>query len=1220
MTMATESAVAIVGMACRFPGAGNAGEFWATLRDGKEGIRGFSPGELEAAGVDPELFRRPDYVPAKGLMPDAHRFDWSFFGYSRAEAATIDPQQRVFLECASAAIDDAGIDPRRFPGWIGVYAGADTVALPADENLDPLMRVIGREKDFLATRVAYKLGLRGPAITVQTACSTALTAVHTAVQSLLCYESDAALAGGVAVAPPRQRGYLYKDGGILSRDGHCRPFDAAAGGTVPSEGVGIVVLKRMADAVRDNDRIVAVVLGSAVNNDGGEKIGYTAPSVPGQREVIGLAQRLADVDPADVDYIEAHGTGTRIGDPVELQALTEAFRASTDATGHCRVGSVKSNIGHTGAAAGAAGLIKTALMLQHGEFVPTVHFRSPNPLLEIERTPFRICAENGHWPVRGVRLAGVSSFGVGGTNAHVVLQGAPPRARRTARGGPRVLAVSAASATALERTRAELADHLESETGLALADVSWTLATGRRRFARRQAVVADDLAQAAALLRNAGAPANAGSTEPAVAFLFPGQGTLRHGAGASARRLLAGFRQHFDEIAGEVLRCHALDLSPVVADDADPAWFTDTVHQQLGLLALGYALGRQLGEWGIEPAAMLGNSIGEYAAAVLADVWTMPDAVRLVHARARAMRDTAPGRMVTVNASADRLTSLLARHPAASVAVQGPGVVVLSGSVAAMGRLLADPALDELDVRTLETERAFHSALMDPAAATLRAAVAATPHQRARHRMVSNLTGTWAAPDRLGDPGYWAEHLRRPVRLDDGMASLLDHGCNVFVELGPGTSMIGGLRRHSGRHAGDVGVSLLPRPGEPGDATLLRALGGLWARGLDIPIETLGEADPPYRCSLPAHPFDSRLLERPAAPAEVSTGGALPGAVPTHAAGADVRGALARHWCEVLGVPAVADGDDFFALGGESLLAVHFMSLIKERTGLHVPVAEFSRTPSFGRLVELAEQARGADVSAPGQGMPGLVVLRAGGTRTPLFLVADALGTTVGYQALADRLDDDRPVYGVEPAESMTRVRIEDLAARHVGVVRRIRPHGPYLLGGWSFGAVVAHEMARLLLEQGSDVESLLCLDGYVPDTGGRPIASDLAFLMSGLRMRLDGALGRGAVGDLVGGVPELRRLFNASIRGMWAYRPKPLPCRAVVLKAEADASRLESLRRSVAAVYPGGVRVEPVDGGHWSMLKEPYVGRLAETIRRSLRAADEEPGARSARTGVVAI
>ncbi|MEU3244438.1 polyketide synthase, partial [Streptomyces sp. NPDC006875] len=445
-----DGAVAVVGMACRLPGADDLDQYWAALTAGRDGISRFDPERLVALGADPDYVRRENFVPAMGVIAGSRRFDRAYFGYSRAEAAATDPQQRVFLECAVTAFDDAGLDPTRFRGRIGVYAGADRVGTrsgPGQDDIGELARYIGQEKDFLATRAAYKLGLRGPALTVQTACSTSLTATHLAVRALVGGECDAALAGGVTVMPDGEWGYLHEPGGILSPDGRCRPFDEDAAGTVPSEGVAVVVLKRLADALRDGDRIAAVITGTAVNNDGSDKMAYTAPSLTGQSEVIRAAQRVAGVDPADVDHVEAHGTATRLGDPVEVQALADVFGGSASARDRCALGAVKGNIGHTGVASGVAGLIKTALMLERGLLVPTAHFTRPNPLLELDSSPFRIVGRCEPWEPRrgdGPRVAAVSSFGVGGTNAHVLLESAPRRAPLPDRGGPRPLLVSAA--------------------------------------------------------------------------------------------------------------------------------------------------------------------------------------------------------------------------------------------------------------------------------------------------------------------------------------------------------------------------------------------------------------------------------------------------------------------------------------------------------------------------------------------------------------------------------------------------------------------------------------------------------------------------------------------------------------------------------------------------------------------------------------------------------
>lgn len=1202
--MHIETSIAVTGLACRYPGAPTLRDYWNMLRSGVDGITRYDRSDLVSQGYDAELVLRPDYVPARGVVADSRDFDWSFFGYSRAEAATIDPQQRIFLECASEAIDDAGIDPTRFPGLIGVYAGAENPVGRADDDVDPLLRLIGRRPDFLTTRVAYKLGLRGPAVTVQTACSTSLTAVHMAVQSLLAYECDAALAGGVSLAAADARGYLYQEGSILSPDGYCRPFDERAAGTVPGEGVGVVVLRRLADALRDGDRIAAVIRGSAINNDGGEKIGFTAPSVAGQRDAILFAQRVAEVDPADIHHVETHGTGTRIGDPVELQALADAFQAdAVDAAdaAPCWLGAVKSNIGHTGSAAGVAGLIKTVLMMENRELVPTLHFTAPNPLLKIETTPFRVCTERQPWPDRGTPLAAISSFGVGGTNAHVIVEAAPLPAHRSASNAVSLLAFSGSSADRLHTLGQHLAAHLDAQPELPLGRVSRTLA-GRRRFGHRYAVVARTPAEAAERLRSAAPTADAGRPLSRVGFLFPGQGTLRHAAGAAAYRLLPGFAGYFDTIAGIVRERHALDLAPVVHPDrAAPEWFADTVHQQLGLLALGYALGRQLGDWRVLPAAMLGNSVGEYVAALLAGVWTPEHASELVFQRAAAMRATEPGRMVTVAADAEELADRIGGDGfELEIAVAGPGWTVLSGPDTAMERLLASRALAGWDVRPLATNRAFHSAAMEPAAEVLRTAVGAVPNRAPQVRLVSNSSGEWADDEDVRSADYWARQLRRTVRLRDGLATLLSAGCDTFVELGPGTSMLGALRRHPDWSADAVTVALLGRDADDAEPALLGALGSLWEHGVEVPVEELSGERVPVRCSLPAHPLESTDPEgtpertgipTPARPVLVAPSPEQPGA-------GDLRAVLEGLWCTALGVDSVGDQDDFFTLGGESLMVVSLVGKVRERLGGDLAVAEFSRRPTFEALLELATRGRRAPVVAA----PGLVPLRHGDGGRPVFLVADALGTTASYRVLAGLVDTDRAVYGLDQSEApgqRERPSIARIAARHLDLVRQVDGRGPYTIGGWSFGAVVAHEMAAQLVAAGSEVEILLAIDGFPPRTGGLPVAAHPGYLFSNLRLALDARLRRGRIGELVGRAPESRARFVGNIGALLAYRPSPVPCPAVVFPAAdplGGAGVAARVRRRISALY-SRVDVRPVAGDHWSMLIEPDARDLAARL-----------------------
>ncbi|MFH8627363.1 type I polyketide synthase [Streptomyces vietnamensis] len=1266
-----DGAVAVVGMACRLPGARDVRAFRAMLRDGRDGISRPGREELLRSGVDPAYAGRENFVPAMGVIEDSRRFDWSFFRYSRAEAAAMDPQQRVFLECAATAVDDAGLDPVRFPGRIGVYAGADRSGPGRDDDgLGELARHIGREKDFVATRVAYKLGLRGPALTVQTACSTSLTAVHLAVRALVGGECDAALAGGVTVMPDGEWGYLFEPGGILAQDGHCRPFDVRSGGTVPSEGVGVVVLKRLADAVRDGDRIAAVIAGTAVNNDGADKMAFTAPSATGQSEVIRAALDAAGLAPTAIGHVEAHGTATQLGDPIEVQALTEVFGAASGETGWCALGAVKGHVGHTGAAAGVTGLIKTALMLEHREIYPTAHYTAPNPLLDLERSPFRVTERFEPWELgagQELRAGAVSSFGVGGTNAHAVLTEAPAVRRRPTgprAAGPELLALSAQSPRALAGLGEALADHFatvvearetaapaqeldapagavgrgaeapdldtpaqttghEAETpdldtsapgaeAPELGAVARTLA-GRRVHRHRQAVVVRDAARAPEALRAATAAAGEPRRLGKVAFLFPGQGTLKSAAGEAAYRLLPEFRAAFDEIRTLADEQCGVDLGPVIVPasagpDADD-WYADTVHQQLGLFALGLAFGRQLAAWGVTPHAMLGNSIGEYAAAALAGTWSLPDAVGLVHRRAVAMRDASPGRMALVEAAPAEVEARLPADAAVTVAVRGNGSAVLSGPEAAMDSLLAGDALDGLRVTPVHTRRAFHSPAMNSAAEAVRDHLSSMPARPPRLPYVSNTTGDWADPEAAAEPGYWAAHLREPVRLDTGTATLLAAGCTTYLELGPGGSMTGSLRTAPGWAPGHRTVRLAPGGRADAETGLLDAIGALWELGVDRALETVLEAryadpeDRPAHCSLPAHPF---LGEDPAtvkakAPHEGRSPAPAPGR--PDAGHRPRRTVLEEVWCQTLGVAAVADGDDFFTLGGESLLALALTNAVRERLGAEVSVTDFSLKGTFAGLVELVDRRLpGEDGPVHDAPPPGVATLREG-TGRPVFLVADALGNALPYRELAARLSPagDRPVLALErPVPRGGGIRA--LAAAHARTLLDAQPEGPYTLGGWSFGAVVAHETARLLIRRGRSVDLLFGLDGYVPDTRPLPVAAAPDFLLGGVRAGLDTLLGVGAAAGALRADPEARRRFLAGQAALLAHRPGPVTCPAVLFKADADPGTAARLGRRLARLYPAGLRVVPVPGDHWSMLRSPHVDELASRIDEALK------------------
>ncbi|WP_344525560.1 SDR family NAD(P)-dependent oxidoreductase [Streptomyces rectiviolaceus] len=878
--------VAIIGMAGRFPGAGDVEALWSNLEQGREGITVFTDEELAEAGVDPELLARDDYVRAKGALDDADLFDEGFFGYSPREAELLDPQHRVFLECAWHALESAGVDPARFDGRIGVFAGSglNTYLLFNLMNNQQILDASGMyqvmlasDKDFLATRAAYKLDLKGPAVTVQTACSTSLTAVHLASQSLINGECDIALAGGVSVSSPLRGGYTYEPGGILSPEGTCRAFDADAQGTVPGNGAGIVVLRRLADARADGDRVDAVVLASAVNNDGSLKAGYTAPSVDGQAEVVAEALALADIDPATVGYVETHGTGTPLGDPIELAALTRAYGAGADGQDRCAIGSVKSNVGHLDAAAGVTGLIKAALALKHEAIPPTLHWERPNPGLELESGPFYVNTALRAWPREDEpRRAGVSSFGIGGTNVHVVLEEAPveepeqPEQRSdgagdaTAQARPRLLPLSAKSAPALAEAAERLADRLEADADVALDAAAHTLAHRRAQFAHRGTVVAPTTGEAVSALRRLArtAPSVAASDDAPVAFLFPGQGAQYPGMARGLYDRQGVFAAEFDRCAELFTPYLGEDLRALVLGSDDPRnaeRLRQTQLAQPALFCVEFALARQWQSMGVEPRAMAGHSIGEYAAACLAGVFSLEDAVRLVAARGRLVQEMPRGAMLSVFLPEDETVARLGEGLALA-AVNSTALTVVSGTPQAVDALEQRLKEEGVGCRRLHTSHAFHSPDMDGAVDPFTEEVRAVTLHPPVIPFLSNVTGTWITAEEATSPDYWGTHLRRPVRFRDALDVLLADPFLVPLEVGPGQNLANFVRAHRSWTPGRTVAGSLPHPGEqtPDDAHLLSGVGAAWSAGVRVAWESVLGPDVHRPVSLPGYPFQRR--------------------------------------------------------------------------------------------------------------------------------------------------------------------------------------------------------------------------------------------------------------------------------------------------------------------------------------------------------------------------
>lgn len=877
--------IAIIGLACRLPGARDAAEFWHNLTEGVESIRLTTLEEQAANGVPAHRLKDPNFVPAVAVLDDFEYIDAAFFGMSAREAELRDPQHRLFLELAYTALEDSGYDPARYPGDIGVYAGSGEDAYQwRHTRRNPRVFAasgsvgvaVSSHPDYVATFTSYKLNLKGPSVTMHTACSTSLVALHIANEALRGGECDMALAGGVNIDLPTGWGYVYMEDGVNSPDGHCRTFDARARGTVWSSGGGVVVLKRLSDALRDGDHIRAIVLGNAVNNDGAAKVGFTAPSEQGQAAVIAQALAVADVDARSIGYVEAHGTATSLGDPIEIAALSSAYRRYSADTGWCAIGSVKSNIGHLGPAAGIAGVIKTVCTLESGLIPASLHYETANPKIDFGRNPFYVNTALSRWERDGVpRRAGVSSFGIGGTNAHVILQEAPevPPRGRDATGDPPVhlLRLSARTPTALTAAAERLAAHLSrppaaSQNAPDLADVAYTLRVGRRELTQRLAVVAADPADAAAALadparRITGAKPK---TPPRLAFLFSGQGAQYPGMGAGLYRTEPAFRDAVDECAalwGQYLRAApaghrqgdgpAGDLRDLIfsRDAGAEQYLGQTAITQPALFVVEYALARLWESWGAKPAAMVGHSIGEYVAATLAGVFNLPDALRLVAERGRLMQSMPRGAMLAVQLD-EAETRRRLPDGLSVAAVNGPKACVVSGRAGLVADFAAQLKEDKVGSRKLRTSHAFHSPMMEPILATFRATVASVQRRAPRQPFLSNVTGHWIAPDDATEPSYWARHARETVRFGDCLATLLSDGAWTLVECGPGRQLCGLARLQAGRV---TAVPSLPSRAETkaGAHVLYTSAARLWTAGID-----LDAAAPGYRTPLPTYPWE----------------------------------------------------------------------------------------------------------------------------------------------------------------------------------------------------------------------------------------------------------------------------------------------------------------------------------------------------------------------------
>lgn len=1005
-TKRTGLEVAVIGMAAAFPGAGDIDTFWENLKDGVSSISFLDEQELEKEGVPKELSQQPNFVPSRGgVLDNRDMFDAEFFGYTPLEARVMDPQLRLLHQCCWQALEHAGYCPGDVDGTIGLYAGSasnfdwQALVLTSGQNrgieqfvLDQLL-----DKNFICTRVAYKLNLRGPAVAVQSACSTSLLAIHLAARALVTGECDMALAGGVAVQAVQAAGYVHHEGMVMSPDGVCRSFDAAANGTIGGNGAGIVALKRLKFAEKHGDHILAVIKGSGSNNDGNRKVGFTAPSIEAQEALVRSVLHVSRVPADSISYVEAHGSGTPLGDPIEIEALTGGF--NTQNRQYCAVGSVKTNIGHLDNAAGVAGLIKTALALHHKQIPPSLHFSTPNPKINFDDSPFFVNTQLREWTTNGApRRAGVTSLGMGGTNAHVVLEEAPQVASAPSSRATQLLLLSTKTAGPMEEKTSQLAAWFQENRDTDVADVAFTLALGRRDFARRRFAIVQGSDDAAESLANLTAgkvfDGEAPDTSLPVMFMFSGQGSQYAGMARELYELEPGFKQDVDRCAGYLSPIMGLDIRDILfpAPDAveeNNAKLKETWVTQPVMFVVEYCLARLVMGWGIRPAGMIGHSIGEYVAACIAGCFELEEALKVVAARGRFMHAQASGAMLSVPLAEAEVLELLPEGLALA-AINSPNRCVVSGpeeQIAAFESLLADK---QLFPRRLHTSHAFHSPMMQPAVKDLEAALAGVTIKEPRIPFVSCLTGQWIKSEEAKDPQYWGRQLRETVRFSGGISTILKEAPVRLLEVGPGDALCVLARERVPKEDPNPSMafqSLKHAKQTEGDmAFLQKTLGQLWLNGVTIDWPAYFANENRRRVPLPAYPFerkrywlevDSPVVETsaPIAPTEQPAQEEPQAAKSEEKAEAkktfqprpalannyiapedDIQEGIAAIWQDILGIKPIGVQDNFFDLGGHSLLATLFLSKIQDTFHIRLELGSIFESPTIETIARLVKE------------------------------------------------------------------------------------------------------------------------------------------------------------------------------------------------------------------------------------------------------------------------
>jgi amino acid adenylation domain-containing protein len=1222
--------IAIIGLAGRFPNADSVEELWNNVSNGVESIRFFSKEDF-ADSVSEELLDNPNYVRAKGMLKNVAGFDAEFFGFTPREAQITDPQQRVFLEIIHDVIESAGYNPKSYTGRVGIFGGVGTneymnkiLSSDLSETVDKYTMVLCNEKDFLCSKVAYKLGLKGPAVTIQTACSTSLVAVHQASQSLLANDCDMAVAGGVSFGELDRVGYLYQQNMIMSPDGHCRVFDENAAGTVVSQGAGVVLLKPLEKAIADRDHIYAVIKGSSINNDGSTKIGFTAPSDSGQADAIRNAYTIAGIDPSSVSYIETHGTGTQVGDPIEISGLSKVFRGEKKIA----IGSIKSNIGHLDTAAGAAGLINATLAIYHKVIPPTLHFQNPNAKLNIDKTPFYVnskltpIAETDNIPLR----AGVSSFGLGGTNAHAVIEQAPKKSDTVQRDtkSMHILSISARNRSALEDSYCNIMKHLQENRTGNLADIAYTLHTGRRVFNHRISLLCSDIDHAIEQLENDdlldSVSIGADSTKRPYVFVFPGSGTQHTTMAIDLYMSERVFALHADLVL-DVLKQKRGDLFsefPSVLDllNSDKIHIGPIMHTSIFLVQ--YSMAKLLMSWGIEPTAMLGHSLGEYAAATIAGVFTLEDVLGLLAFRGELVQDLPAAAMLSIRSSEERVRELINGDIDIAV-VNSPTNCVVSGTKKVITSLIEKLNNHQIDCTQLPLPIAFHSRLLDPVLHKFSDYVknlALKKPNNNNYLLASNCTGVWHNNNEIATPEYWVRHLRSPVKFAHCVTTVTeDPSLNnaIFIELGPGKSIGSLIKQQIISKKGFTVVNAMRHMKEQESDTkiLLSALSRIWLEGGQIDWTAYYKSQCCYRVPLPTYPFQRKrfwidLHEANVRPRSYTqmVRDIQPDKLRISANSSPdfIQQRIVALWKKLLGHEDINLNDDFFEIGGDSLVAVRLLAQLKEYFKVNLPAHTIIQCRTVSQQAESVRHfsnLRDENHQQLKHQHPysaSLIPIQKGkGLRIPIYMVHAVGGDVYGYDKLAIRLGPEQPLFAFRAisldGDTPPVSSIEAMARTYVEVLEQQQPEGPLILGGLSFGGIVALEMAQILQRKHRKIPLLVLLDS--PISSSVPKRLDEESIMEYLtKYKLASEVKTAGINT------AFLDTWMANQDAMRSYTPNQYSGDVVYFK---PVERLEEF--NVDPILPwfdiinGEIRVFRVPGNHTSMLTDPTVTPLAQKL-----------------------